>query len=62
MKENPALRVPRDPRDLPPLRRLDLARRRPTRRSIADASDAAQFAELKTLGELTLRAWERACR
>ena len=27
--------------------------------SIADASDAAQFAELKTLGELTLRAWER---
>jgi phosphomethylpyrimidine synthase len=27
--------------------------------SIADASDAAQFAELETLGELTLRAWER---
>jgi phosphomethylpyrimidine synthase len=27
--------------------------------SIADASDAAQFAELKTLGELTLRAWQR---
>jgi phosphomethylpyrimidine synthase len=27
--------------------------------SIADASDAAQFAELGTLGELTLRAWER---
>ncbi len=27
--------------------------------SIADASDAAQFAELATLGELTLRAWER---
>jgi phosphomethylpyrimidine synthase len=26
---------------------------------LADASDAAQFAELKTLGELTLRAWER---
>jgi len=26
--------------------------------SIADASDAAQFAELETLGELTLRAWE----
>src|SRR6202044_3752402 len=26
---------------------------------IADASDAAQFAELKTLGELTLKAWER---
>ncbi len=25
---------------------------------IADASDAAQFAELKTLGELTLKAWE----
>ena len=25
---------------------------------LADASDAAQFAELKTLGELTLRAWE----
>jgi phosphomethylpyrimidine synthase len=25
---------------------------------IADASDAAQFAELATLGELTLRAWE----
>jgi phosphomethylpyrimidine synthase len=27
--------------------------------AIADASDAAQFAELDTLGELTLRAWER---
>jgi phosphomethylpyrimidine synthase len=27
--------------------------------SIADASDAAQFAELETLGELTERAWER---
>ncbi len=27
--------------------------------SIADASDAAQFAELETLGELTQRAWER---
>jgi len=26
--------------------------------SLADASDAAQFAELKTLGELTLKAWE----
>jgi len=26
--------------------------------SVADASDEAQFAELKTLGELTLRAWE----
>src|SRR5450432_2061066 len=26
---------------------------------IADASDAAQFAELKTLGELTTKAWER---
>jgi phosphomethylpyrimidine synthase len=26
--------------------------------SLADASDAAQFAELETLGELTLRAWE----
>ena len=25
---------------------------------LADASDAAQFSELKTLGELTLRAWE----
>jgi len=29
--------------------------------SIADASDAAQFAELKTLGELTRRGWERGC-
>ena len=28
---------------------------------IADASDAAQFAELKTLGELTRRGWERGC-
>jgi phosphomethylpyrimidine synthase len=27
--------------------------------SIADASDAAQFAELRTLGQLTERAWER---
>jgi phosphomethylpyrimidine synthase len=26
---------------------------------LADASDAAQFAELKTLGELTKRAWEK---
>ncbi len=26
--------------------------------SLADASDEAQFAELKTLGELTLKAWE----
>ena len=26
---------------------------------LADASDAAQFAELKTLGQLTLRAWEK---
>ena len=26
---------------------------------LADASDAAQFAELETLGELTTRAWER---
>ncbi len=26
---------------------------------LADASDAAQFAELKTLGELTLRAWKQ---
>jgi phosphomethylpyrimidine synthase len=29
--------------------------------SIADANDAAQFAELKTLGELTKRAWDRDC-
>jgi phosphomethylpyrimidine synthase len=29
--------------------------------SIADASDAAQFAELKTLGELTRRAWAKGC-
>lgn len=29
--------------------------------SIADANDAAQFAELKTLGELTKIAWERDC-
>ncbi len=28
---------------------------------LADANDDAQFAELKTLGELTLRAWERGC-
>lgn len=26
---------------------------------LADASDAAQFAELKTLGDLTLKAWEQ---
>src|SRR5947208_17132282 len=26
--------------------------------SVADASDEAQFAELKTLGELTKKAWE----
>ncbi|MDZ7805373.1 phosphomethylpyrimidine synthase ThiC [Thiohalophilus sp.] len=29
--------------------------------SIADANDAAQFAELETLGELTKRAWEHDC-
>ncbi len=29
--------------------------------SIADANDAAQFAELETLGELTRIAWERGC-
>jgi phosphomethylpyrimidine synthase len=29
--------------------------------SIADASDEAQFAELKVMGQLTLRAWERNC-
>ncbi|HWY85316.1 MAG TPA: phosphomethylpyrimidine synthase ThiC [Gemmataceae bacterium] len=29
--------------------------------SIADANDGAQFAELKTLGELTLKAWEHGC-
>ena len=29
--------------------------------SLHDASDAAQFAELDTLGELTRRAWERDC-
>jgi phosphomethylpyrimidine synthase len=28
---------------------------------IADASDSAQFAELKTLGELTRRAWSQGC-
>ena len=28
---------------------------------LADASDAAQFAELKTLGELTSKAWEYDC-
>ena len=28
---------------------------------MADASDAAQFAELKTLGELTRKAWEERC-
>ncbi len=29
--------------------------------SIADANDEAQFAELETLGELTLRAWSQEC-
>ena len=29
--------------------------------SIADANDAAQFAELETLGELTQSAWEHGC-
>jgi len=29
--------------------------------SLADANDDAQFAELETLGELTLRAWEHDC-
>jgi len=29
--------------------------------SIADANDKAQFAELKTLGELTLKAWDHGC-
>jgi phosphomethylpyrimidine synthase len=47
---------------------LDIARRHDVTLSLgdglrpgclADASDAAQFAELKTLGELTRKAWER---
>jgi len=29
--------------------------------SLADANDAAQFAELETLGELTLKAWQHDC-
>jgi phosphomethylpyrimidine synthase len=29
--------------------------------SIADANDAAQFAELRTLGELTKKAWAKGC-
>jgi phosphomethylpyrimidine synthase len=29
--------------------------------SVADANDEAQFAELETLGELTLKAWEHDC-
>src|SRR5438093_12872273 len=29
--------------------------------SLADANDKAQFAELKTLGDLTLKAWEHGC-
>lgn len=29
--------------------------------SLADANDEAQFAELKTLGDLTLKAWEHGC-
>jgi phosphomethylpyrimidine synthase len=29
--------------------------------SVADANDDAQFGELETLGELTLRAWEQDC-
>ena len=29
---------------------------------VADASDEAQFAELKTLGELTHQAWKTTCR
>jgi len=29
--------------------------------SLADASDAAQFAELRVMGQLALRAWERGC-
>jgi phosphomethylpyrimidine synthase len=29
--------------------------------SIADANDAAQFAELETLGELTKKAWRKGC-
>ncbi|MBX7106791.1 MAG: phosphomethylpyrimidine synthase ThiC, partial [Gemmataceae bacterium] len=29
--------------------------------SLADANDRAQFAELKTLGELTTKAWARGC-
>ncbi len=28
---------------------------------LADANDAAQFAELKTLGELTLKGWQHGC-
>jgi phosphomethylpyrimidine synthase len=50
--------LPRDLRDHARLRRLVLARRRPAPGSIADANDEAQFAELKTQGELTQIAWE----
>ena len=48
-------------RDHAEVRRDVLARRRAAPGCLADANDEAQFAELKTLGELTLKAWEMGC-
>ena len=48
----------RDLRDHGCLRHFLLHRGRSRPGSIADANDEAQFAELKTQGELTTRAWE----
>ena len=42
-------------------RRVVLAGRRAGPGSQADANDAAQFAELETLGELTKIAWDKGC-
>ena len=56
-RELPLHAVRGDLRDHGGLRRRLLARRRAAARCIADANDEAQFAELRTLGELTEIAW-----
>jgi phosphomethylpyrimidine synthase len=57
-KQNCSTKLRRHLQNLPEARRELFAGRRSAPRLLADASDAAQFAELKTLGELTKKAWE----
>jgi phosphomethylpyrimidine synthase len=56
--EFPVRALRRDLQDLPEARRQLFLGDGLRPGCLADASDAAQFAELKTLGELTRKAWE----